>query len=373
MKIISTQIFSGPPFSIDINPLPTQLPGLCCNVDAVYNQLVAGPVVSHAVDPHPTNPSTGKWMMSIQREILPQTVVSAAYAGSRGVHLVSRFEYTRPRAIQLEDGRWFYPPGGEIMNPRWARNEWYSTGSSSNYHSMQLGLQRRTSGGLRAGVAYTWAKSTDTSSAHWAGEAGSTGIMTPNDIKLDEAFSNFDVRHNVIVDFGYDLPFGRDATGMRGMLVGGWQFSGIVQAMSGFPSSITSDRRITHPLIFAGGRPDLVEGASNNPVLGGPDVYFDVMAFVPQQRGFYGTLGRNTLIGPGLLTVDLSVLKNFPVWTGHKIQFRTEVFNLLNRANFSQPSTNLFNQNGARVAGAGRISSTSTTARQIQLALRYEF
>jgi hypothetical protein len=309
----------------------------------------------------------------VQREIWPQTVLMAAYAGSRGVHLVSRFEYTRPQAIKLDDGRWFYPPNAPIINPAWARNEWYSTGSSSNYHSMQIALQRRVSDGLRAGAAYTLSKSTDTSSANWAGEAGATTIMSPWDIKLDRALSNFDVRHNLIVDFGYDLPFGQSLTGLSGGLVKGWQLTGIVQAMSGFPTTITSDRRLTHPLIFAGGRPDLVPGASNNPVLGGPDRYFDPSAFAPQQRGFYGTLGRNTLIGPGLLTVDLSVLKNVEIRAGHKVQFRTEVFNLLNRPNFSQPATNVFNQQGNRVAGAGRISTTSTTARQIQIAFRYEF
>jgi hypothetical protein len=374
MKVVTTQIFSGPPYSIDINPLPSQLPGLFPNVDAVFDQLAAGGVVSHAVDPHLENPRVGKWMLSIQREITPQNVVTLAYTGSRGVHLVSRFEYARPQAIQLADGRWYYPPEVRgIIQPKWPRNEWYSTGSSSNYHGLQVGYQRRLSHGLRAGAAYTFSKSLDTSSAHWAGEAGDTRVMSPWAIDLDYGFSNFDVRHNLVVDFGYDLPFGEGQTGFSGALTRGWQLAGIVQLISGFPFTVTSDRRLTHPDIVAGGRPDLVTGASNNPVLGGPDQYFDVNAFAPQQRGFYGTLGRNTVIGPGLANVDLSILKNFPMFSGHKLQVRAEVFNLLNRANFSQPAANVFNQNGVRVAGAGRISSTSTTARQIQLALRYDF
>ena len=373
VKIASTQIFSGPPFSIDINPLPSQLPGLFPNVDAVFDQLAAGAVVSHAVDPYLKNPRTGKWMLSLQRELWRQTVVTVAYTGSIGAHLISRVEYTRPQAIRLDDGRWFYPAAAPIINPTWARNEWYFTQSSSDYHAMQLGLQRRSSAGLRVGVAYTFSKSIDTSSAHWAGEAGDTRIMSPWDISLDRGLSNFDVRHNIIVDFGYDVPFGAGLTGAPGALLKGWRLAGIVQAMSGFPLTVTSDRRLTHPLIFAGGRPNLVAGASNNPVLGGPDQYFDVSAFAPQDRGFYGTLGRNTLIGPGLFTVDLSLLKSFAVRGRHAVQFRMEVFNALNRVNFSQPDRNVFNQRGSPVAGAGRISSTSTTARQIQVALRYEF
>jgi hypothetical protein len=373
MKVVTTPIFSGPPYSSNINPLPADLPGMFPNVDAIIDRLAEGAIIAHAVDPHLQNPRTGKWNLSLQRELWSQTVLTLAYTGSRGVHLVSRFEYVRPEPVRLDDGRWFYPPGGEIMNPSFARLNWYSTGSSSHYHGMQVGLHRRTSAGLRVGAAYTFAKSTDTSSANWAGEAGDTTIMTPFDIRLDRALSNFDVRHNLIVDFSYDLPFGQNLSGVSGALVKGWQLAGIFQAMSGFPETITSDRRLTHPLIFSGGRPDLVPGASNNPVLGGPDQYFDVNAFAPQQTGFHGTLGRNTLIGPGLLNLDLSVLKNFSVKGEHRLQFRAEVFNVLNRPNFSQPAANVFNSRGRRVAGAGRIDSTSTTARQIQVALRYEF
>lgn len=373
MKVVTTPIFSGPPYSSNINPLPASLPGMFPNVDAILGELAEGAIIAHAVDPNLLNPRTGKWNLSLQREIGLQNVLTLAYTGSRGVHLISRFEYTRPEPVRLDDGRWFYPPGGQIMNPNFSRLEWYTTGSSSNYHGMQLGFQRRLSAGLRAGLAYTWSKSTDTSSANWAGEAGDTRILTPFDIRLDKALSNFDVRHNLIVDFGYELPFGQSLSGLSGALVKGWQISGILQATSGFPVTITSDRRLTHPLIFAGGRPDLVPGASNNPVLGGPNQYFDVMAFAPQQRGFHGTLGRNTLIGPGLLNLDLSALKSFVLRGDHALQFRAEVFNVLNRTNFSQPSRNVFNNRGNRVVGAGRISSTSTTARQIQVALRYQF
>lgn len=373
MKVVTTPIFSGPPYSSNINPLPGDLPGMFPNVDAILDRLVEGATIAHAVDPHLQNPRTGKWNLSVQRELWPQTMLAVAYTGSRGAHLVSRFEYTRPQPVLLDDGRWFYPPGGAIMNPKFARLEWYTTKSRSNYHGMQVGLQRRVTDGLRAGVAYTWSKSIDTSSANWAGEAGATTILTPFDIELDLGLSNFDVRHNLIVDFGYELPFGQTLSGFSGALLKGWQVMGIFQAMSGFPATITSDRRLTHPLIFFGGRPDLVAGASNNPVLGGPDEYFDVTAFTPQQRGFHGTLGRNTLIGPGLLNLDLSLLKDFALRSDHKVQFRAEVFNVLNRANFSQPATNVFNNQGNRVAGAGRISSTSTTARQIQVALRYQF
>ena len=102
-------------------------------------------------------------------------------------------------------------------------------------------------------------------------------------------------------------------------------------------------------------------------------VYFDPTQFAPQQRGFYGNLGRNTIIGPGLLSLDFSVMKNTRWGEGRNIQFRAEFFNSLNRPNFSQPSASIFDSAGRFVQNAGRITGTSGTPRQVQLALRVTF
>jgi hypothetical protein len=151
--------------------------------------------------------------------------------------------------------------------------------------------------------------------------------------------------------------------------------NGIASLATGSPRSISSNDVLTHPLMLGNSvtRPDMLPGASNNPVLGGPNRYFDPSLFVVQRRGFYGNLGRNTLITPGLAQVDLSLIKGFTVREGQRIEFRSEFFNVFNRANFGYPSTGLFNSSGARLAAAGRITSTSTTARQVQFALKYTF
>jgi hypothetical protein len=107
--------------------------------------------------------------------------------------------------------------------------------------------------------------------------------------------------------------------------------------------------------------------------LGGPDRYFDPSGFEAQKRGFFGNVGRNTLIGPGLVSADLGLMKNFLVSEGKKIHFRAEFFNIPNRANFNDPATNLFDSAGRAVGSAGRITSTVTTGRQIQFALRFDF
>ena len=139
---------------------------------------------------------------------------------------------------------------------------------------------------------------------------------------------------------------------------------------------------------IGGLRPNLIPGGNNNPVLGGPDKYYDVSQFVPShcmgsrvckagdpdyQPGFFGNLGRNTVTGPGLAQVDFSVQKNFHVTENHRIQFRGEMFNLFNRPNFGSPNDSPFLEDGTRNADAARIIETRGSARQIQLGLKYIF
>jgi hypothetical protein len=120
-------------------------------------------------------------------------------------------------------------------------------------------------------------------------------------------------------------------------------------------------------------RPDLVAGRSTNPILGGPDRYYDPSAFSLPEAGFYGNLGRNTLTGPGLMNFDVSIGKRFRISERVGLQFRTEAFNFFNHANFAIPSQRtVFSSNGP-VGSAGRITSTSTPARQIQFGAKLIF
>ena len=112
---------------------------------------------------------------------------------------------------------------------------------------------------------------------------------------------------------------------------------------------------------------------NNNPVLGGPDKYFDDSVFVPSAAGFYGMVARNTLIGPGLVTFNFSLLKNTAITERMNLQFRSEFFNLFNRANFNTPADRIFNSRGVRQGDVGRITSTNTTSRQVQFALKLVF
>ena len=120
-------------------------------------------------------------------------------------------------------------------------------------------------------------------------------------------------------------------------------------------------------------RPDLVAGRSTNPILGGADRYYDPAAFSLPEAGFYGNLGRNTLTGPGLVNFDVSIGKRFRITERLGLQFRAEAFNFFNHANLAIPTQRtVFTTTGA-VGSAGRITTTSTPARQIQFGAKLIF
>jgi len=142
-------------------------------------------------------------------------------------------------------------------------------------------------------------------------------------------------------------------------------------------------------------RPNLVPGFSNNPTkgiskgctfgttsvpagarLGTPELWFDPCAFVPQELGTFGNLGRNTVIGPGLSTVDAVVNKHFRLGEDRELQFRSEFFNFFNHVNLAPPNATtrrIFPTNGTLIAGPGVITQTTTPSRQIQFGLKYIF
>ncbi len=166
--------------------------------------------------------------------------------------------------------------------------------------------------------------------------------------------------------------FSTAASGVGKALVSGWTVNSIVTLQGGFPftpqlsynPSNNGDTR--NPV-----RPFVNPAFTGPVILGNPNQWFNPAAFLapPNSSGFYGNLGRDTLIGPGLATWDLSFLKDTPIRERLNLQFRAEFFNLLNRANFNTPNAVVFTPTGVSPT-AGVITSTSTTSRQIQFGLK---
>ncbi|HYR45297.1 MAG TPA: carboxypeptidase regulatory-like domain-containing protein, partial [Terriglobia bacterium] len=198
--------------------------------------------------------------------------------------------------------------------------------------------------------------------------------------------STFDIRHVATVNYAYQLPFGsgkpigKGWTGITQTLLGGWETTGIARFSSGPPFQVVNGFDRSHDLRTGANRADRVDlrpGFTNNPVTGDPNRWFDPNAFALQPDGTYGSLGRNTLRGPGLISVDLGLTKKTKLTEQVNAQFRFEAFNILNRPNFAVPPiqalTVFLDASGTINSLAGRIASTTTSARQLQFALRLEF
>jgi len=183
------------------------------------------------------------------------------------------------------------------------------------------------------------------------------------------------------VNFTYEFPFARGMTGAGHVILAGWTLNSILHLSDGNPQDLrmggiqwTRSRGDGRSI---NDRPDLKPGADNNPVLGGPNRYYDATQFVVppgnNQRRYFGNLGRNTLISPGYANFDFSLVKNSTVGENSNVQFRAEFFNLLNRPNFGLPANALFTSSGAIQSTAGTINRTVGTSRQIQFGLKYIF
>jgi hypothetical protein len=186
------------------------------------------------------------------------------------------------------------------------------------------------------------------------------------------------VRNIGVISAVYQLPFGRgkayakDLQGFANGFVSGWSVNSIVTIQSGFPitpqlsynPSNNGDTR--NPV-----RPFVNPAFSGPKIFGTPTQWFNPSAFLapPANSGFYGNLGRDTLIGPGLGTWDFSAVKDTTIRERLTVQFRAEIFNLLNRANFNTPNLIVFTPTGLS-GTAGAITSTSTTSRQVQFGLK---
>ncbi len=316
-------------------------------------------------------PYTMQYNLAVQSELMLGTVLTLGFVGSRGLHISFNRDLNNALPTILPDGRFFHGPGLQRRNPAWGEQRYKDFNGDSYYHAFQMSLRRPMSHGLQVQGSYTFSRSVDTSSVQSA-----IPTQNPDDVAAERGLSDFDARHVFTSNFIYDLPF-QNLTGVSRWLIGGWELNGIVSLSTGMPFTVTESAGLDidrDRVVGNTNRPNLISGKTNNPVLGGPDRYFDTSSFELQQAGFYGNLGRNTVIGPGLATLDAGLQKRFPLREKVDLQFRSEAFNLLNRPNFALPTSLVFTAlNGIPNGSAGRIRSTVTTSRQLQFSLKLTF
>jgi len=375
-------------------------------------------LVPGGVDPNMKTPTLISYSLRIQRELSPNTSLTVGYVGSHGYHEMIGIDANEPFPVicpaspcpatypvatpagpggvppatpgfpaglagqPVPAGSYFVPTttkANPTLNNTWT---WFSRGDSS-YNALQVDVNRRFSAGLTLRGVYTLSKVLDDGDSLNATTSGGGPALASNPFNLhsDWGLGTFDVRHVAVINASYALPVGHgkrllgDVQGFANNLMGGWTVNSIVTLQGGFPFSPqlsynpSANGNTRNPV-----RPFKNPAFTGPIILGKPGKWFDPNAFlapanVPSNLGFYGNVGRDTLIGPGLATWDFSVLKDTRIRERLNLQFRAEIFNLLNRANFNQPNAVVFTPSGVSPT-AGVITSTSTTSRQVQFGLK---
>lgn len=328
--------------------------------------LPSGGLISPSgVQPDAYTPTILSWTFKIEQQIAPNTSFSAGYVGSHGYHEMLSLDANEPFPVIP------YPKNAPLANPKLANTTtWFSEGISS-YNGLELDLNRRFSNGLQFRTVYTYSKSLDDGTA-WNSSVAANApgfVMFPLDPKLDYGPSTTDVRNLGVVSLTYELPF------RRNKLVSGWSVSGIGTFQSGLPFTPqlgfnpTNNGDSRNPI-----RPSVNPAFTGPVILGSPNEYFNPNAFILPVSGTYGNLGRDTLTGPGIANLDLSVLKNTSLTERFRLQFRGELFNIVNHTNFGTPNAVVYTAaTPIPSSAAGLITATSTTSRQIQFGLKLLF
>lgn len=360
--------------------------------NALQSGFTPGALSEKGVTYHADTPTMVHYNLEVQQQATPTISVRAGYVGSHGYHLPVQQEDNIRIAQILPDGSKFFPANAPFVNPNFASIRQLHTIGISNYHALQAGVTKSFSGGLLVQSNYTWGKVLSQGDTVSSSQVGSTNafIMDVGDIDRDYGRSAFDQRHTFSLSSRYELPFGRSMTsGIGKALVDGWEINGLVRAGSGFPVAVlTGFNNSRNGDAGIPDRPNLASGFSTDPTHGTtagctgvaagqklrtPGLWFDPCAFELPAAGTFGNLARNTVSGPGFVTVDFTGVKRFALREGTHLEFRAEVFNLLNHANFKAPFGRIFNSSGTRNGSAGVITETAGQNRQIQFGLKLTF
>ena len=379
-------IFAGtnpPPFMLRTSLSGAFFPD---SLQAVEEALAIQPNIPFFIQTLSTDvdqPYMYKYNLNIQRSLGQDLMFTIGYSGSKSVH-ISREKMVNVAEFEvLADGRRFFQAGAPRRNPNFGAISWARHDTSALYNALQVLVRKRFSQGLQFQMSYTFGKTMDASSGSQGSSevpGATTGSADPFDWKRDWGLAGFHVKNAFVSNFSYDIPMNPQSKVMD-LLLGGWTVNGIVTLADGAPSTFRNRINRARSRIFApsGGteRPDLRSGGDNNPVLDtrDPRKYWDGSQLELQEAGFFGNLGKGTALNPGVATFDFSLLKDFSFGdTGSSLQFRSEFFNIFNRANFSRPNNAVFiNATGIPSASFGRITQTTTTGRQIQFALKVLF
>ena len=358
------------------------------------------------IQPNPKRNYVMQWNLNIQRELAPNLTAMVAYVGSRGVHMIFRADdinTTLPINGSTPPYLWPTPGTGTQISPDIGRMDTLQWNNDSYFEGFETQVEKRMSHGFEIQGSYTWSRAIDGGDGSIASDSFVNSIpallyFLPG---YRRAPADFNITHNLTANYLWNIPAFGSLQGPFAWARKGWQLGGIMQVKSGLPFTpliggdplgLKSSAPFAYPDRITGG------GCSTPVNPGNPTNYIKVGCFtlpsstpaiaanctpfapngvtaVGTCANLLGNGGRNEIYGPGLVDFDFSVIKDTKIGERLDVQFRAEMFNIFNRANFNPPLVNqvLFGQDGSPNSAAGALDSTSTTSRQVQFALKLIF
>jgi hypothetical protein len=320
------------------------------------------PNAAFSYDPNLKNGRLQSWNVTLEREIMPSYLVRAAYAGSWGDRLAIGRELNP--AIYAAGATTATTNQRRALFPAFSTITMMESTGRSEYHSLQLTLDKRMSKGFSVLSSYTLSKTLD-----HASEAKQTGTTQTNpfDLDFDWGYANSDRRHRLVTSFLWQVP-GTFSNGLADAVLGKWSLTGILALQSGNGITVTSG--VDNARTGTGGQRADVNGdpelpadrATSEKIL----QWFNTSVYTANALGTFGNAGRNTLRGPGSRNVDLGLHKTFATGNGTRVQVRVEAFNAFNWVNLGNPNTSQNSANFGRITAAG-------SPRVMQGALRFFF
>ena len=308
-------------------------------------------------------PYAEQWHLGIERRVFAAMAVELTYAGSAGKHLVYCYNPNELQpGIGPQPSRRLIQPLNNLSNmlqcdPR----------NRSTYHSGQLKVTQRFSGGLQFLLSYTYGKSLDYGGSAASGGGAVGNPQTVTNLDAGHGPSGFDVRHRAVISGVWELPWGpgrrwMNDSGVLGAVVGGWQLSGIGTMTTGRPFTVFMQNGVNNG---ATSWPDRIgSGELDHPTV---DLWYNPADFKAPPANTYGNTGRGILYAPGHVNLDTSLSKRFVIVGRTNFEFRWDAFNLFNHPGFGFPNQNFDSPT------AGRITSTIVDNRSMQFSFKVNF
>ena len=308
-------------------------------------------------------PYAEQWHLGVERRLLSTMALELTYAGSAGKHLVFCYNPNEVQpGIGTQESRRLIQPLNRLNNmlqcdPR----------NRSTYHSGQMKVTQRFSGGVQFLVSYTYGKALDYGGSAASGGGAVGNPQTITDLEAGHGPSGFDVRHRAVISGVWELPWGENRRWLReggvlGAVVGGWQLSGIGTLTTGRPFTVFMQTGVNNG---APSWPNRIgSGELEHPTV---DLWYNPADFVAPPANTYGNSGRGILYGPGHVNLDTSLSKRVPLAGRTNVEFRWDAFNLFNHPGFGFPNQNFDSPT------AGRITSTVVDNRSMQFSLKFNF